>query len=75
MTTITVKVDKKTQRKYGIQSKEIEFDELRRKIIAGEGVRFLKAANNVAAQVSLSKMTDSEIEKEIKSARNESRHR
>lgn len=75
MTTITVKIDKNTQRKYGLRSKEIEFEELRRRIIAGEGVRFLRAANNAAAQVGLSKMNDSDIEKEIKSARNESRRR
>lgn len=75
MTTVTVKVDKNSQRKYKLRHKEIEFEELRRRIIAAEGLQFLRAANRAAAQVSLTQMTGRDIEKEIKTAREASRRR
>lgn len=75
MTTVTVKVDKDSRRKYRLRAKEIEFEELRRRILAAEGLRFLRAANRAAAQVGLTAMTRKDIEREIKTARNGQRRR
>ncbi len=75
MTTLTVKVDKNSRCKYRLRKKEIEFEELRRCIIAGEGLQFLRAANRAAAQVGLTHMTSRDIEREIRAARNGSRRR
>ena len=75
MTTVTVKVDKNSQLKYRLHTKEIEFKELRRRIIAAEGLQFLEAANRTAAQVGLAKMTGRDIDREIKAVRNGSRRR
>lgn len=75
MTTLTVKVDKNSRRKYRLRSKEIEFEELRRRIIAGEGRQFLWAANHAAAHVGLTQMTGRDIDREIQAARNGSRRR
>jgi hypothetical protein len=75
MTTVTVKVDKNSQRKYRLHSKEIEFEELRRRILAAEGLQFLRAANRAAAQVGLTRMTSRDIDGEIKTARNGLRRR
>ena len=76
MATLTVKkVDKNAQRKYKLRSKEIEFEELRRRIIAAEGTQFLRAANRAAARVGLSQLTSRDIDREIKAARDRSRRR
>jgi len=75
MTTLSVKVDKHSQRKYRLQSKEIAFEELRRRVIAAEGLQFLKATNRAAAQTKLAKITAKEIENEIKAARGGQRRR
>jgi hypothetical protein len=75
MTTLTVKVDKYSRRKYRLQRKEIAFEELCRRIIAAEGEEFLRAANRAATQVGLTQMTSKDIEREIKAARNGSRRR
>ncbi len=73
MTTVTIKLDKRSQRKYKLHAGKIEFEELRRRIIAAEGLQFLRAANRAAAHVGLTEMTRKEIGKEIKTARNGSR--
>ena len=75
MTTLTVKVDKNSQRKYRLRSKEIEFEELRRRIIAAEGQQLLLATNRAAARIGLTAMTSREIDRAIKAARNGSRRR
>lgn len=75
MSTLTVKLDKNSRRRYRLHKKEIEFEELRRRIIAGEGQQFLRAANRAAARAGLTEMTNREIEREIKLARNGSRRR
>lgn len=75
MTSLTVKLDKNSQRKYRLQGKEIEFEELRRRIIAAEGLQFLRATNRAAAEAGLTRMTNRDIEREIKTARNGSRRR
>ncbi len=75
MTTLTVKVNKDLQRKYRLRNKEIEFEELRRRIIAAEGTQFLRAANRAAARVGLAQLTGRDIDREVRAARNGSRRR
>ncbi len=75
MTTVTVRIDKTSRHKYRLHSKEIEFEELRRRIIAAEGRQFLQAANRAAALIGLNEMTGRDIEREIKAERNGSRRR
>lgn len=75
MNTLTVKVDRKLRHKYRLHGDEIEFEELRRRIIAAEGREFLRVANIAAFQSGLSRLTSKDIEKEIRAARRGSRRR
>lgn len=75
MTTLTVEVDKDSRRRYKLHARRIEFEELRRRIIAAEGLQFLRAANRAAGQAGLAGMTRREIDKEINAARNGLRRR
>ena len=70
MTTLNVKIDKQSRQKYKLQENEITFDVLRRRIISAEGLTALKKASRAAKRTSLAKTTTTEIEKEIRAARN-----
>jgi hypothetical protein len=73
MTTLTVRIDERSRRKYRVSGKQIAFEELRRRIIGAEGLDFLRAAHRAAAKVGLNTMTRKDVEREIKAARNGSR--
>lgn len=75
MNTLIVKVDRNLRHKYKLHGNEIEFEDLRRRIIAAEGRKFLRAANIAAIQSGLSTITSKDIEKEIRAARSGSRRR
>jgi hypothetical protein len=73
MTTLTVKIDERSRRRYGVREKEITFEELRRRIIGSEGLSSLLKANRAARKVGLRTLTLKQIDAEIKAARNGSR--
>ena len=73
MTTLTVKIDERSRRRYGVREKEITFEELRRRIIRSEGLSSLQKANRAAQRVGLRTLTPKQIDAEIKAARNGSR--
>ncbi len=71
--TLTVSIDKRARRKYGVREKEITFEELRRRIVGREALTSLRKANQEARKAGLRKLTKKDIEIEIKAARNGSR--
>ena len=71
MTTLTVRIDERSRRKYRVSGKQIAFEDLRRRIIGTEGLGFLRAAHRAAAKVGLNTMTRKDVEREIKSAHTE----
>ena len=73
MTTLTVKIDERSRRRYGVREKEITFEELRRRIMRSEGLSALQKANRAARKVGLRTLTPKQIDAEIKAARNGSR--
>ena len=73
MTTLTVTIDERSRRRYGVRGKEITFEELRRRIVGSEGLASLHKAHRAARKAGLRKMTAKEMETEIKAARNGSR--
>jgi hypothetical protein len=73
MTTLTVTIDERSRRRYGVRGKAISFEELRQRIIGDEGLAALRKANRSARKTNLHKLTKKEIEAEIKVARNGSR--
>ena len=73
MPPLTVTIDNRARRRYGVRGKEIAFEELRRRIIGGEGTSSLRKAHRAARKSGLSKLTVKDIETEIRAARNGSR--
>ena len=73
MTTLTVTIDERSRRRYGVREKEITFEELRRRIVGQEALIALRKANQAARKTGLRKLTRRDIETEIKASRNGSR--
>jgi len=73
MTTLTVTMDERSRRRYGVRGKVITFEELRQRIIGDEARAALRKANRAARKTDLRKLTKKKIEAEIKAARNGSR--
>lgn len=70
MTTLSVKIDKRSRQKYNLKGREISFETLRWRIISAEGLEFLRQASRVAMKTGLRKMSAKEIETEIRATRN-----
>lgn len=73
MTTLTVTIDERSRRRYGVREQKISFEDLRLRIIGAEAMTSLGRANRAAHKAGLHTLTKKEIETEIKGARNGSR--
>ncbi len=73
MTTLTVLIDERSRRRYGVREQKISFEDLRLRIISAEASDSLNNTNRAARKARLDRLTKKEIETEIKSARNGSR--
>lgn len=69
MPTLTVRINNKTRQRYKIVEKEMSFEDLRSRIVGGEGLAGLKSANREAVRAGLRNMNSKQINKEIDSAR------
>ena len=69
MTEITIKINRKDRKKYGLEDARMSFAELEKKIVLAQAREALERTAMIAKRTGLSKMSNREINQIIKTVR------
>ena len=69
MTEITIKINRKDRKKYGLENTTMSFAELEKKIVLAQAREALERTAMIAKRTGLSKMSNREINQIIKTVR------